>query len=52
MLNKVTKTIFEITEIFHKTLNHQIFSERGRIARGTRQLLRGWSTQFDWICLK
>ena len=47
MLNKVTKIIFEITEIFHETLKHQIILERGRIVRGTRQLLQGWSTQFD-----
>ena len=52
MLNKVTKIIFQITEIFHKTLKHQIILERGRIAWGTRQLLQGWSTQFDWICFK
>ena len=46
MLNKITKITFEITEIFHKTFKHQIILKRGRIVRGTRQLLQGWSTPF------
>ena len=29
-----------------------IIFERGRIVRGTRQLLHGWSTTFGWICFK
>ena len=31
---------------------YRIIFERGRIVRGTRQLLHGWSTPFGWICFK
>ena len=47
MLNKITKIIFEMTESFHKTIKHQTIFERGRIVRGTRQLLQKWSTPID-----
>ena len=40
MLNKITRITFEVTEIFHKTFKHHIILERGRIVRGTRQLLQ------------
>ena len=31
---------------------YRIIFERGKIVRGTRQLLHGWSTPFGWICFK